>query len=182
MNNTKPIGVVSHQQLCIHFTNNTTHSLHFNKLEECKWKTQAIILIKRRNYISKFLLSSFQKVCAFINCIDDKSSNMSSFQLFVNLKQCVVVYSFSRHMFAHSHRHFHHYFDLCNRKFTKCDFLKKMMETIFKDLMKTQQLYCNVQMYEHPSLLDLCNKKLENQKKKKNCKLLHACELHASST
>lgn len=38
MNNTKPLEVVSHQQLCIHFTNNITHSFHFNKLE-CKWKT-----------------------------------------------------------------------------------------------------------------------------------------------
>lgn len=43
MNNTKQLGVVSHQQLCIHFTNNITHSFHFNKFEECKWKTQAII-------------------------------------------------------------------------------------------------------------------------------------------
>jgi hypothetical protein len=31
INNTKLLGVVSHQQLCIHFTNNITHSFHFNK-------------------------------------------------------------------------------------------------------------------------------------------------------
>jgi hypothetical protein len=41
--------------------------------------------------------------------------------------------------------------------------------------MKTQ-VYCNVQIYEHPSLLDLCNKKFEN-KKTASC-FMHVSFMH----
>ncbi len=95
-----------------------------------------------------------------------------------HLRQCVVVYSFSKQMLAHSNHHLHHYFDLCNRKFTKCDFFIKMMETIFlRSNENTSVLQCS-NLWTSIVVRSLQQKVW----KQKNCKLLHACELHASCT